>query len=275
VRKPVPLREAGDESAFGGKATQLALAAAAGLPVPPGLALSWSLAEALAAGDPDVTEAVRAAAEALGPSLAVRSSALGEDSAAASFAGRHATLLGVPAAGVRDAVEAVSRSVRSESAVAYRRRLAIAGAPRAGVVIQRMVSADVAGVLFYPHPVTGADEIVVEASWGLGEAVVGGLVTPDFFRLSPRGDVVERRPGVKEVELVVAPGGGTAPRPVTGERILVPCLDEGQLARLHLLSTRCREVFGGSQDLEWAFADEALWLLQRRAVTGTGTRASV
>ena len=264
---PLALREATDAGVFGGKAAQLAGAATAGLPVPPGVALPWILAEAVAAGDPDAASGLAAAAAPLGCSLAVRSSAVGEDSVAASFAGQHLSVLGVPPAGLAAAVQAGARSVVAEPALAYRRALGVAGTPRAGVVVQRMVDADVAGVLFCPHPVTGADEIVIEAAWGLGEAVVAGLVTPDLFRLSVAGELLEQRAGVKDIAVVAVAGGGTAATPTTSERARKLCLSESWLAQLHRLAMMCRRAFGGSQDLEWALAGERLWLLQRRAVT--------
>jgi pyruvate,water dikinase len=260
----VTLPRATDESVFGGKAAQLAAVAAAALPVPSGLAVSWSLAGAIADGDPEAA-AELAAAVLPGDVLAVRSSGVGEDSEAASFAGQHLTLLGVAPGGVVDAVALVARSVRDARALAYRGRLGVAGPPRAGVVIQEMVNATVAGVLFRPHPLTGADEIVIEASWGLGEAVVNGLVTPDRFRVTPAGAVLERRPGVKDVEVALAPAGGTEQRTVAGGRVTDLCLEDRALARLRRLALDCQAVFSGPQDLEWAFADDRLWLLQRRA----------
>ncbi|MDQ3973545.1 MAG: hypothetical protein M3276_04285 [Actinomycetota bacterium] len=264
---PVPLAQAGDAHLFGGKAARLAAASRAGLPVPEGLALPWSLVEALAAGDPDAAAALDAAASALGPALAVRSSAVGEDSDVASFAGQHLSLLNVPAPRLADAVQAVCRSAGSEPALAYRQRLGLEGRARVAVVVQEMVDADVAGVLFRPNPASGADEVVIEAAWGLGEAVVSGLVTPDLFRLSVQGEVLERRSGVKDLEVGAVAGGGTAERPVVAARARALCLDDGQLAGLHRLAMLCDAVFGGSQDLEWALARGRLWLLQRRAVT--------
>lgn len=259
----VALCDAADESMFGGKAAQLARATAVGLPVPQGLAVPWPIADAIASGDPDAT-ALLAAAALPGDPLAVRSSAVGEDSEATSFAGQHLTLLGVRPSRLAGAVREVSQSVRRKHALAYRRQLGVTGPVRAGVVIQRMVNASVAGVLFRPHPLTGVDEIVIECAWGLGEAVVGGLVTPDLFRLSPAGELLDRRAGVKDLEVVLAPGGGTARRQVAGDRVVELCLDERGLAGLHRLAVLCQAAFGGTQDLEWAFAGERLWLLQRR-----------
>lgn len=262
----VALPDAGDPTVYGGKAAQLALATRAGLPVPRGVALPWSLVDAVAAGDPAAADAL-GAASGLGEFVAVRSSAVGEDSDEASFAGQHASLLNVPLDDLAAAVAGVRGSVHSAAALAYRDRVGMAGAPRAGVVVQEMVDADVAGVAFHPHPVTGADEIVVECAWGLGESVVGGLVVPDLVRLSAQGEVLERRSGVKDRVIVPAAEGGTTQRDVDPDRAAAWCLTPGQLASLCDLTSGCREVFGGSQDLEWAFAGETLWLLQRRTIT--------
>lgn len=264
---PVPLTEVDDADAFGGKAAQLGMASRAGLPVPPGIALSWSLVDGVSMGESKALAGL-GAASSLGAYLAVRSSGVGEDAEGASFAGQHESLLNVPVSGLADAVAAVRRSVHSAAARAYRERLGVADAPRAGVVIQRMVDAEVAGVAFRPNPVSGVDEVVVECAWGLGEAVAGGLVVPDFVRLSPSGEVLEHRPGMKDRAIVPAVEGGTAQEVVPAERAAALCLDAGQLTALCALTKACRDLFGGPQDLEWAFAGGRLWLLQRRAVTG-------
>lgn len=266
---PVPLAEASDARTFGGKAAQLAVAAGAGLPVPDGVALPWSFVDAVAAGDPGALADLPGPSR-LAPSVAVRSSVVGEDSQTTSFAGLHASLLGVRPAALADAVCAVWRSARSEAARAYRRRMGLAADPQVGVVVQEMVDADVGGVIFCPNPITGDDELVIEAAWGLGEAVVAGLVTPDLFRLSRQGDVLERRPGVKDLQVRTDADGGTVTRPVDADRAEALCLDDGQLAALHQLATACVDVFGGSQDLEWAVSGERVRLLQRRAITGVG-----
>lgn len=263
---PVPLAEAGDAQVFGGKAAGLALATRAGLPVPDGVALPWPLVDAVAAGD----HGALAVPDSLGSRLAARSSAVGEDSEATSFAGLHATVLNVARDELADAVSAVWRSARSAAAVAYRERMGLEAGPQVGLVAQEMIDASVAGVLFRPNPATGADEVVVEAAWGLGEAVVGGLVTPDLYRLSVAGDVLERRAGTKDLEVRPAEAGGTEERAVEAGRAGGLCLDDAQLSALHQLALACVDVFGGSQDLEWALADGRLWLLQRRAVTGAG-----
>lgn len=263
---PVPLREATDEKRFGGKAVSLGAALRAGLNVPPGFALDAGFVEILAGIDQDATFAALHMAAGPGP-LAVRSSAVGEDSAEASFAGQHLTRLNViGAAALGEAIRAVQASGRTDSALAYRRRLELPGEPKVGIVLQRMIPADRAGVLFTRNPVTGADERVIEASWGLGEAVVSGLVTPDRWRLGRGGRMLEFTAGEKDLELVPGPQG-VEERTVADHRVEAPCLTAAELAALEGLASACEAFYAGPGDIEWAFAGGTLFLLQRRAVT--------
>jgi pyruvate,water dikinase len=266
--KAAALTEHLDELVYGGKAAQLAVAVRAGLPVPEGVALPVTLVTAVAAGE---TEALRELADVstrTGFPVAARSSAVGEDSETASFAGQHATRLNVRSLPeLTEAVREIFASARSESALSYRRRLGLVGEPHIGVVVQELVLPSCSGVLFTRNPLDGSDEIVIEASWGLGEAVVAGLVTPDRFRLARDGTVVEQVAGLKDVAVEPLPDGGTAEVSLPAERAHTLCLDQEQLRSLHALALRCEAVFGGTQDLEWAFADGTLYLLQRRALT--------
>lgn len=265
----VALQEAHDEARFGGKAAQLAAAMRAGLPVPLGFAFGWEAYDAL--HQPDVEDHVAPLLPPLAHLVAVRSSAVGEDSADASFAGQHATLLGVrEAPALVDALRAVHASARDEGAAAYRRKLGLDVEPRMGVVVQALVRAEVAGVLFTRDPLSGADVRVIEASWGLGEAVVQGLVTPDRYVVARGGRVLTREPGEKDIEIHWSFEGGVAEVPVLGARVVAPCLDDGHLAELDALATACERTFGGTQDLEFALADGRLYLLQRRAITRGG-----
>jgi pyruvate,water dikinase len=270
--KPVPLDEHIDEAVYGGKAAQLAAAARVGLPVPRGVALPVEIVDSIVAADAVTLDELKRAIAALAWPLAVRSSAVGEDAAVASFAGQHLTRLNVcsPAA-LLEAVLDVFASARSESALAYRSRLGVEGEPRIGVVVQELVMADRAGVLFSCNPITGAHEIIVEAAWGLGEAVVAGLVTPDRYRLTPGGRVLERTIGLKDVAVHAAPDGGTRQTAVVASLSRASCLDDADLERLWQLASRCDETFGGGQDLEWAFGGEQLYLLQRRPITKRGS----
>src|SRR5438876_3689428 len=200
-----------ERSLFGSKAVGLSDAARQGLPVPPGVALSGDLVEAVASGADKAVEKVAKAVAALSAPFAVRSSAVDEDGAAASFAGQHLTVLNVhSAADVPGAVREVWWSANSDAAITYRQRVGLLTRPSVGVVVQTLLDPDVAGVMFTEHPVTGADERLIEASWGLGEAVVNGLVVPDTFRVDRSGQVLERTPGLKRTAIRSLPKIGRA-----------------------------------------------------------------
>jgi pyruvate,water dikinase len=261
---PVPLADARDEARYGGKAAHLARAIAAALPVPDGFALAWDEVEAIAAS--------RATVDALGPGpWAVRSSAIGEDGASTSFAGQHVSILNVTADGIDAAVKTVHASLHAGGAVAYRARMGVeqeAAPARMAVVIQKVVAAEIAGVLFTRNPLTGARERVIEAAWGLGEVVVSGEVTPDRYRLSAdSGAILERALGVKDVIVRPLPSGGTSREDLDDARAHEPCLDDRKLDALHRLAMRCERAFEGEHDIEWAFVGPDLYLLQRRAIT--------
>ena len=201
----VPLADAHDESRFGAKATGLGAAARSGLRIPSGIALSGSIADAVAAGQQVAIEQLMTAAGSLVGPLAVRSSAVDEDGADASFAGQHLTLLNVPSIDdLRAAVQEIWWSANSDSAITYRQRVGLFTRPSIGVVVQSLLDPDVAGVLFTQNPINKADERIIEASWGLGEVVVAGRVIPDSFRMDRAGKVLERTPGVKKIAIRAA-----------------------------------------------------------------------
>src|SRR5207244_2145175 len=166
--------------------------------------------EAVASGDDKAIEKVAKAVAALSAPFAVRSSAVDEDSAAASFAGQHLTVLNVhSAADVPGAVREIWWSANSDSAITYRQRVGLFARPSVGVVVQSLLDPEVAGVMFTQNPINGADERMIEASWGLGEAVVAGRVIPDNYRLDRSGAVLERTPGVKKIAIRTVADGGT------------------------------------------------------------------
>jgi pyruvate,water dikinase len=264
----VPLPEARDDSVFGSKAVGLGEAAREGLPLPPGVALSGAVVEAVASGDDDAIEQVRAAVRPLSTPLAVRSSAVDEDGANASFAGQHLTLLNVASLEqVSSAVTEVWWSANSDSAITYRQRVGLFKRPSVGVVVQSLLDPEAAGVMFTRNPVTGADERVIEASWGLGEAVVAGRVIPDTYRIARSGESLERTPGMKKIAIRSLPDGGTVEEHVPSELVERLCVDDRQLEELNRLALQCEEVYGPDRDIEWAIAGGQLFLLQCRAVT--------
>ena len=202
--------------------------------------------------------------------VAVRSSATTEDLPGASFAGQQATSLNVR--GENELLEAVRLcwvSLWSARAIAYRERQGFRHDRAAiAVVVQRLVSAEVSGVLFTANPVSGArDEIVINAARGLGEAVVGGLATPDSFTMDRTTLALrERKTGRQEIETVLAEHG-TTERVLDPQRAAQPTLDDVQLARLAQIGTDIEDHFGVPQDIEWAYADGHLWVLQARPIT--------
>ncbi len=229
MKKVVSVTKARETSLYGSKAVGLGDAARQDLPVPPGVALSGDLVEAVASGDDKASEKVAKAVAALSAPFAVRSSAVDEDSAAASFAGQHLTVLNVhSAADVPGAVREVWWSANSDSAITYRQRVGLFTRPSVGVVVQTLLNPAVAGVMFTEHPVTGADERLIEASWGLGEAVVGGLVVPDHFRLDRSGRVLERKVGRKHIAIRSLPNGGTFEQQVPPAQVNQLCLTTGK-----------------------------------------------
>lgn len=203
--------------------------------------------------------------------VAVRSSATAEDLPDHSFAGQQDTFLNVVGAeAVLDAVRRCFASLYTDRAVAYRRQRGLDGRGVAlAVVVQRLIDAAVAGVLFTADPISGRRGVaVIDASPGLGEAVVSGAVNPDHFEVEERtGRVLARRLGDKRVAIRSLPGGGTrheARAAETGQA----CLSDAELLELSRLGRRVQEHFGSPQDLEWALdAERRLYLLQARPIT--------
>jgi pyruvate,water dikinase len=273
TRTIVPLAEAHDESVFGSKAVGLGQAARANLPVPPGVALAGAVVEAVAAGDRRAAARVARSTEALPRPLAARSSCVDEDGAEASFAGQHLTLLNLLSPeDLNSALREIWWSANSDSAITYRQRVGLMSRPSVGVVVQTLLDPEAAGVMFTQNPVTGAEERVIEASWGLGESVVAARVIPDTYRLSGAGEILERSAGVKRLAIRRVAGGGTVESEVEPELVEALCLNDDQLRQLHELASQCEQAYGPGRDIEWAYAGGDLYLLQCRAITRAGAR---
>jgi pyruvate, water dikinase len=227
----------------------------------------------------DILAAISGAYAALGatlgldePAVAVRSSAVAEDAADASFAGVQDTFLWI--AGIDDVVRHIRScwaSYFNAEALAYRARHA-AAAPGMSVAIQTMVDARVAGVMFTINPVSGDRSCVaIDASYGLGVTVVGGDVTPDTFLVSKvTREVVRSQVGEKAIECVADPeAGATVTREVSAERRAALCLEPGELERLVELAREVERHYGRAQDIEWAIDRHRgeILVLQSRAET--------
>jgi pyruvate, water dikinase len=214
------------------------------------------------------------------PPVAVRSSAVGEDSQDATFAGQQETYLWVRGAEhVCDAVRDCWVSLFSPPAISYRLRLGDrAQTPAMGVTVQSMVDAEVSGVMFTCNPVSGDPSMVaINASWGLGLAVVGGEVTPDDYLVSKvTREVVREHVHAKEVQYVPDPGGDGAVRvAVPEERRDARCLEQPAIERLVEVARNVERHFGCHQDIEWALARDAdgeLFVVQTRPVTAVAKK---
>jgi pyruvate,water dikinase len=300
-----------DVALVGGKSAHLGDLTQAGFPVPPGFAVTADAFDAvvqqhvdglLAGLDTDDVEALERKAEhvravvgtldvpqeiardvaegyrRLGdelelpdPPVAVRSSAVAEDAADASFAGMQSTYLWLR--GTDDVLAGVRRcwaSYFNAEALAYRAQHG--GAAGMSVAVQYMVDARVAGVMFTINPVTGdPSSIAIDASYGLGVTVVGGDVTPDSYLYSKvTRELVRSEIGAKEIECVAAAGGGgTVLREVDEERRARLCLEPAEVARLADLGRSVERHYGRPQDLEWAIDRRLgeIFLLQARPET--------
>jgi rifampicin phosphotransferase len=207
--------------------------------------------------------------------VAVRSSGTAEDLADASFAGLHDTFLDVH--GGEEVVRAVKRcwaSMWTARATSYRQDKGFAhNQARIAVVVQSMVESEVAGVLFTANPLTSAtDEFVINASWGLGEAVVSGLVNPDEFTVAASdGQVLEKHLGSKAVRFVRDPAlrTGTVQQESDAPDREIFCLTNAQVGALATLGRQVLDYYDGiPQDIEWGYAEDAFYLLQSRPITG-------
>ena len=207
------------------------------------------------------------------PRVAVRSSAIDEDGPLASFAGQHETFLNVT--GVEAVIEAVERclaSATTDQVLAYRQQhqLATEGIGIA-VLVQQLVMADVSAVLFSANPISGKrDEMILTASWGLGESIVGGTVSPDTWVIDAASqDIVVTRIGSKQRMTIAIPGGT---REVEVPRVLreQPSLSEAQIREVARLGAHLEAALGWPVDIEVAFAASELYLLQCRPITTLG-----
>ena len=233
-----------DQSSIGGKAFNCARLRQAGIPVPDGIVIPSD------ATDADIAQLARDSwfdTFPAGTLFAVRSSGLGEDSEGHSFAGIHETQLNVARDQIVEAVLVCRRSAQSDQAVAYRHARRLDDEPaRIGVLVQQMVPAVTSGVAFTINPVTGADELVINAASGLGEALVSGRVTPDEYRL-------------RKSDLSVVTSTKVSDTSDTSDAL--------DLATLAALLIRIERLYGTPQDVEWCHDGQQYWIVQSRPVT--------
>src|SRR6056297_2445467 len=300
---------ADDLESVGGKAASLGELTAAGLPVPPGFVVtagtyrrfiedtgideelfeavdvdaddSKALAEAESRAQEliletempeDLKEEILASYEEVGDEafVAVRSSATAEDLPDASFAGQQETFLNITGDDLLDRVKRCWASLFTQRATYYRQQQGFDhDVVDIAVVVQQMVAAEKSGVMFTSHPSTGEPKIIIEAAWGLGEAVVSGSVSPDNY-------VVDRASGATE-EVTIADKkvmhtkdpetGETVERAVEDDRRESRVLTSDDIDRLVELGERVEDHYDAPQDVEWAIVDGSVYMLQSRPIT--------
>lgn len=220
-------------------------------------------------------EVVRAWRALGSPTVAVRSSGLHEDLAWASAAGLQESVLGVcDAKGLTEAIATCWASLWGERAVDYLSRLESTDEPRIAVLVQTLVDADVAGVIFTSDPVSKDNRTaLIEASWGLGTSVVDGMASLDVFR-------VDRTDGSVKSQRIASKLTAARLHDVSIDRVAVdpeareqPCLDARQLSELNTVATAIEAREGGARDIEFAFATDGLWILQARPIVGSAPRS--
>jgi pyruvate,water dikinase len=220
-----------------------------------------------------VATAYRQLAETVGedtPAVAVRSSATDEDSSGASFAGQHDTYLNIIG---EDAISAAIvkcwNSLQNAEAIAYRESAGIAlDGARMAVLVQHLVKADTSGVVFSANPITGnRDEVMINMSWGLGESVVGGMVTPDTFTVSKGGFKITSEQIAEKMVMTVSTPDGT--KEVDVPRIMrsAPSASPEQVIEAARMAVSLEEQLGWPVDAEFAFQGPDLFLLQARPIT--------
>src|SRR5829696_199945 len=221
-----------------------------------------------------VDDEIRAAYEKLSKdgetAVAVRSSATAEDLAGASFAGQQETYLNVRGAeALLGAVKRCWASLWTARAMAYRKRQGIAPETVSlAVVVQRMVKAEAAGVVFTANPANGRrDQAAISAAWGLGKSVVSGAVTPDSIVVEKESGRVISREIADKVVMTVYTASGTEERPVPEGRRRQSVLDDERAAELARYGAQIEELYGTPQDIEWALADGEFAIVQSRPIT--------
>jgi pyruvate, water dikinase len=237
-----------------------------------------------AALPPDVLAAISAGYTALcggDAPVAVRSSATTEDAVDASFAGLQDTYLWVTTlADVLERVRSCWASLYSLESVTYRRKKSL---PEAGVamavVVQKMVNARTAGVMFTRSPLTGDRSVItIEGAWGLGSAVVGGEVTPDRWVVGKiTGEISVREISDKHIQHIPASGGGIESVPVATEERQKACLSDAELQALRQIGRKVERHYGRPQDIEWAVeqGSNEILLLQSRPETVWSAKEAV
>lgn len=265
MREIISFQDATDKQLVGGKAHALNVLLGAGFTVPPGFVVSSS---AFMNMTPSVKEAILSSFDSLSTDLvAVRSSAIGEDSADAAWAGQLDTFLNCTRDNLIEHIEKCWQSAGSERAQSYAKQKSLEGT-KVAVIVQAMIQSDISGVAFSVHPVTQSpDHIVIEAGLGLGEAIVSGEVTPDTFVVNKQtGEPTEKHIGHQAKKLARSADGTTDWLPLSDEGKQQKLTDT-QITELSILVKKLEALFTYPVDVEWGISDNIIYILQSRPIT--------
>ena len=201
--------------------------------------------------------------------VAVRSSATGEDGADASFAGMNATFTNISGEqGLIDAVQRCWASLFGPRVVAYRASRGFTADPAMAVVVQQMIASERSGVAFTADPTTDAtDRVVVEGAFGQGEVVVSGSVEPDTYVVSKTGEILSRRIGYKSFKIIRGADGADQNVDLSEAEANAQVLNDDEVRAIAEIAIRSERHAGCPQDTEWAIADGKTWIVQTRPIT--------
>lgn len=260
----LPLDEAADIKRAGGKGAALARIIRAGFKVPDGFVITTG-AYGIAEAKPEIMRAY----DSLGAKyVAVRSSAVGEDSKTAAWAGQLDTFLNVSRDGFMEAVKKCWQSADSERAQFYARQHNLQSTEVA-VVVQEMIQSEVSGIGFSVNPITkDAGQIIIEAGYGLNEPIVSGEITPDTYIISKNStEILEKHIANQVKKLSLGASDNEWQKVADGAK---QKLSDERIKELVDNIVRLEEFFGFPVDMEWTIADDKLFILQSRPITTLG-----
>ena len=261
-----------DIKTVGGKGASLGELINAGIPVPPGFVITIEVFKNFKNKEiPQeiIDEILNAFDNLRTQRVAVRSSAVGEDSKTASWAGQLESYLNVSKDNLIDALKDCWKSIKSERAILYAKtnnipqeKLAVA------VVVQKMVESQASGVVFTVNPVTqDKNQMMIEAAYGLGEMLVQGLITPDNYALDKKTLEIKNKTLNNQDKMLIFIGGENREVETSQEKIGKQVISDEEIKQLGKLAKRIEDHYGNPQDIEWAFEKDNFYILQSRPIT--------
>lgn len=261
-----------DVSEVGGKGASLGEMTQAGFPVPPGFVVTTEIYQKFANDilPIDVQEEILQAFDKLGAErVAVRSSAVAEDSSSASWAGQLESYLNVTRGDLIESIRKCWNSIKSERALAYAGQLGLAEDQLGvAVVVQKMVESEAAGVMFSINPITkDPNEIMIEGGFGLGEMIVQGMITPDNFIVDKKDLEIKEKTIESQATMLVYKDGINKEITIPENKGSAQCISDEDIINLAKLAIKIENHYGFPCDIEWAKEKDFLYIVQSRPIT--------